>query len=50
MDSMTLVMTFPMDILDYLFEKCHKQGLMPEQYLSNLLYKEKLNEEESKRP
>ena len=50
MDSMTLVMTFPMDILDYLFEKCHKQGLMPAQYLSNLLYKEKLNEEESKRP
>lgn len=41
MDSMTLVMTFPMDILDY---------LLPEQYLSNLLYKEKLNEEESKRP
>lgn len=48
MDSMTLVMTFPMDILDYLFEKCHKQILMPAQYLSNLLYKEKLNEEESK--
>ena len=35
MDSITLVMTFP-------------QGLMPAQYLSNLLYKEKLNEEESK--
>ena len=48
MDSMTLVMTFPMDILNYLFEQCCKQSLMPEQYLSNLLYKEKLNEEESK--
>jgi hypothetical protein len=48
MDRMTLVMTFPMDILDYLFEKCHKQRLMSAQYLSNLLYKEKLNEEESK--
>lgn len=42
MDSMMLVMTFPIDILDYLFEKCHN--------LSNLLYKENLNEEESKRP
>lgn len=50
MDHMTLELMFPVDILDYLFEKCHKQGLMPEQYLSNLLYKEKLNEEESKRP
>ena len=47
MEQMTLVMTFPIDILDYLFEQCCKQGLMPEQYLSNLLYKEKLNEEES---
>ena len=37
MDSMTLVMTFP-------------QGLIPAQYLSNLLYKENLNEEESERP
>lgn len=36
MDSMTLELTFPMDILD------------PAQYLSNLLYKENLNEEESK--
>lgn len=50
MDGMTLVMTFPMDILDYLFEQCHKQGLMPAEYLSNLLYKEKQNEEESERP
>lgn len=50
MDSMTLVMTFPMDILDYLFEKCYKQRLMFAKYLSNLLYKEKLNEEKSKRP
>lgn len=48
MDHVTLELTFPMDILDYLFEKCHKQRLMPAQYLSNLLYKEKLNEEESK--
>lgn len=48
MEQMTLVMTFPIDILDYLFEQCHKEGLMPAQYLSNLLYKEKLNEEESK--
>ena len=50
MDGMTLVLMFPMDILDYLFEKCYKQRLMSAQYLSNLLYKERLNEEESKRP
>ena len=48
MDHVTLELMFPVDILDYLFEKCHNQGLMPTQYLSNLLYKEKLNEEESK--
>lgn len=48
MDHVTLELMFPIDILDYLFEQCCKQGLMPEQYLSNLLYKEKLNEEESK--
>ena len=35
MDHVMLELTFP-------------QGLMPAQYLSNLLYKEKLNEEESK--
>lgn len=40
MDHMTLELMFPVDILDYLFEKCHN--------LSNLLYKEKLNEEKSK--
>lgn len=40
MDHVTLELMFPVDILDYLFEKCHN--------LSNLLYKEKLNEEESK--
>lgn len=50
MDHVTLELMFPVDILDYLFEQCCKQGLMPEQYLSNLLYKEKLNEKESKRP
>ena len=50
MEQMTLELMFPVDILDYLFEKCHKQRLMSAQYLSNLLYKEKLNEEESKRP
>lgn len=48
MERMILELSFPVDILDYLFEQCCKQGLMPEQYLSNLLYKEKLNEEESK--
>ena len=47
MEQMTLELSFPIDILDYLFEQCQKKGLMPEQYLSNLLYKEKLNEEES---
>lgn len=47
MEQMTLELMFPVDILDYLFEQCHKEGLMPAQYLSNLLYKEKLNEEES---
>lgn len=26
MDGMTLVLMFPMDILDYLFEKCHEKG------------------------
>ena len=48
MDHVTLELMFSVDILDYLFEQCSKQGLMPAQYLSNLLYKEKLNEEESK--
>ncbi len=48
MERMTLELSFPIDILDYLFEQCQKKGLMPAQYLSNLLYKEKLNEEESK--
>lgn len=48
MDKMTLELSFSIDILDYLFEQCYKKGLTPEQYLSNLLYKEKLNEEESK--
>lgn len=48
MDHVMLELKFPVDILDYLFEQCCKQGLMPEQYLNNLLYKEKQNEEESK--
>lgn len=47
MEHMTLELMFPVDILDYLFEQCCKQGLMPEQYLSNLLYKEKLKEDDN---
>lgn len=50
MEQMMLELMFPVDILNYLFEQCCKQRLMSAQYLSNLLYKEKLNEEESKRP
>lgn len=48
MERMTLELSFHIDILDYLFEQCQMKGLTPEQYLSNLLYKEKRNEEESK--
>lgn len=49
MERMTLELSFSIDILDYLFEQCRKKGLTPEQYLSNLLYKEKKNEKESER-
>lgn len=48
MEQITLELSFSIDILDYLFEQCHKEGLMPAQYLSNLLYKERRYEEESK--
>lgn len=51
MEQMTLVINMICTWLkSYSEEQCHKKGLMLEQYSNNLLYKEKLNEEESKRP
>lgn len=48
MDRITLELSFSIDILDYLFEQCHKESLTAEQYLVNLLYKERRYEEEGK--
>ena len=52
MEHVTLELSFRESILDYIMEQCYQQGILPEQYLSNLVGrdKEKQNEEESERP
>ena len=46
MDRMTLECSFNMTTLDWIFESCKRYGLVPSEYLTNLVLRDKREQDE----
>ncbi len=46
MERMTLKTTFSTEVLEWIFDQCYKNGLTLDQYITNLVLRDKRQQEE----